>query len=183
MEAYTDQPSTTDVASQAAAICCRYNDRGELEVLLISSLDTGRWVIPKGNLNAKERSFRCAEREAFEEAGVVGNAKKKPVGFYVYLKDRVKPTRVGVHLLRTRSTEKEFTERGARQLTWVHPSIAAGMVAEPQLSQLFGTIAEASPNKMHSTRKRTDAAKTFKSMFRTLKNQLHPTAGSAISVR
>ncbi|WP_162713224.1 NUDIX domain-containing protein [Hyphomicrobiales bacterium] len=39
--------------------------------LLISSLDTDRRVIPNGNLNAKERSFRCAEREAFEEAGVV----------------------------------------------------------------------------------------------------------------
>ncbi|WP_313602751.1 NUDIX domain-containing protein [Rhizobium sp.] len=152
MEAYTDQSSTTDVASQAAATFCRYNDRAELEVPLISSLDTGRWVIPKGNLNAKERSFHCAEREAFEEAGVVGNAKKQPVGFYVYLKDRVRPTGVGVHLLRTRSTGQEFTERGARQLTWVHPSIAAGMVAEPQLSQLFGTIAEASPNKRHSVR-------------------------------
>jgi 8-oxo-dGTP pyrophosphatase MutT (NUDIX family) len=182
VEAYTDQSSTTDLASQAAAICCRFNDLGELEVLLISSLDTGRWVIPKGNLHPKERSFRCAEREAFEEAGIVGNAKKKPVGFYVYLKDRVKPTRVGVHLLRTRSTEQEFTERGVREPTWVHPSIAAGMVAEPQLSRLFGTIAEASPNKTHSVRKRTDAAKMFKNMFRTLKNQLHLTGGSTISV-
>jgi 8-oxo-dGTP pyrophosphatase MutT (NUDIX family) len=45
-----------------------------LQVLLITSRKTGRWVIPKGNIGKGHNARQAAEREAYEEAGVRGNA-------------------------------------------------------------------------------------------------------------
>ena len=56
---------------QFAAICHRTKKKtGDLEVLLITSRDTGRWVIPKGWHMPGKQPHAIAEREAFEEAGI-----------------------------------------------------------------------------------------------------------------
>jgi 8-oxo-dGTP pyrophosphatase MutT (NUDIX family) len=41
-------------------------------VLLMTSRDTGRWIIPKGNIDAGATPAKAAEKEAYEEAGVKG---------------------------------------------------------------------------------------------------------------
>jgi 8-oxo-dGTP pyrophosphatase MutT (NUDIX family) len=168
-------------AVQAAAICWRLGTTGDVEVLLVSSLDTGRWIIPKGNRKPKERSHRAAQREAAEESGVVGDAKKKPVGFFFYLKDGQKPTTASVHLLRTRSIRKSFAERGSRRMVWVHPLAAAGMVAEPELSDIFLAIAEASSPVVQSAHGSFDAAKAFKKLLRDLNSKLHPARAAVVA--
>ena len=61
-------------------------ETGEPLVLLITSRDTGRWVIPKGWGMPKKEPHEVAEREAWEEAGVIGYAVKEPCGFYSYVK-------------------------------------------------------------------------------------------------
>ena len=69
---------------QYAALPWRRGDDGALEVLLITSRESRRWVIPKGwpikGLNSK----KSAAREAFEEAGVLGAVGKKKLGDYHY---------------------------------------------------------------------------------------------------
>ena len=54
---------------QAGVIAYRFV-HDEMRVLLITSRDTGRWIIPKGNIAGHRSPSDAAPREAFEEAGV-----------------------------------------------------------------------------------------------------------------
>lgn len=127
---------------QFAAICHRRKKKsGELEVLLITSRDTGRWVIPKGWHMPGKQPHAIAEREAYEEAGIKGKAGPEPFGFYTYMKrmrggNKV-ATRVQVHALEVKSLLKDFPEKGTRRLEWVSCEEAANRVDEPELKTLF----------------------------------------------
>ena len=68
---------------QYAALPWRYAGSGR-EVLLISSRDTGRWVIPKGWPISDLDPSASAAREAWEEAGVRGKTETEPMGLYSY---------------------------------------------------------------------------------------------------
>src|ERR1700758_2793110 len=70
--------------TQFAAIPYRIGADGHVEILLITSRETRRWVIPKGWPMKGKSSAKSAAREAFEEAGVTGKLDKSPVGAYAY---------------------------------------------------------------------------------------------------
>lgn len=53
---------------QAAAIPYEVHD-GRVEVMLLTSRNTRRWIIPKGNIEKGETALKAAAAEAFEEAG------------------------------------------------------------------------------------------------------------------
>lgn len=129
---------------QFAAICYRQAAAGnadDIEVLLITSRETGRWVIPKGWPMGSKKSHAVAEREAYEEAGVKGKAEKDSFGSYTY--DKVMPgglkvpCEVKVYLLHVRELLDTYPEKGTRQLEWVSCEEAALRVREPQLKRLF----------------------------------------------
>ncbi len=127
---------------QYAALCYRRKKKtGETEVLLLTSRDTGRWVIPKGWPMEGKKAHAVAEREAFEEAGVRGTAEKEPFGFFSYdkkLKNGIKVVcLVEVHLLEVMDMVKNFPERESRRLEWVSPQEASIRVNEPELRNLF----------------------------------------------
>ena len=63
--------TTNPILHQAGVIAYRILD-GKVQVLLMTSRDTGRWIIPKGNIKAGVTPCRAAEKEAYEEAGVKG---------------------------------------------------------------------------------------------------------------
>jgi len=133
---------------QCGAICWRIGDQSAIEVLLVTSRDTGRWVIPKGNIDKKEQLHRCAQREAFEEAGVEGKIWKKALGYYTYVKDTTKPPFVvSVFPLLVESEVRDFKERNERMRNWFTISEAASCVEEPELKGLFRLIAEESAPK------------------------------------
>ncbi|MCM2458859.1 NUDIX hydrolase [Rhizobium sp. CG4] len=125
---------------QAAAVCCRLAAHGELELLLVTSRDTCRWILPKGNTEHKEAAYRAAQREAFEEAGIEGKVCKKPIGFYSYLKDGERELCVSVHLLRVTKNAAHFQEEGQRHLAWFRPSVGATLVDEPELGELLASL-------------------------------------------
>lgn len=133
---------------QYAAICYRWRPGAkEIEILLITSRESGRWVIPKGWPMDKKLPHQVAEREAWEEAGVKGKVRKKSFGYYTYLKsldtgDTV-PSVVQVHLLEVGGLSAEFPERGQRRLQWFSPNEAATLVREPELKGLLRTAESA----------------------------------------
>ncbi|WP_162244202.1 MULTISPECIES: NUDIX hydrolase [unclassified Rhizobium] len=127
---------------QFAAICHRRRKKtNELEVLVITSRDTGRWVIPKGWHMPGKQPHAIAEREAYEEAGIKGKAERDPIGSYGYMKKMngglKVPTRVQVYSLLVKSMLKDFPEKGSRRLEWVTCEEAANRVDEPELKALF----------------------------------------------
>lgn len=127
--------------TQYAALCYRFSKRdGALEVLLITSRDTGRWVIPKGwpmkNLTAHE----AAAQEAQEEAGVKGSVDPKSIGEFYYrkaLEGFAIDCKVQVYSLLVKSHLHSFKEKGVRRLEWFSPEEAAGLVNEPGLRKLI----------------------------------------------
>lgn len=133
------------VVNQAGAICARKTEQG-VEVLLITSRDTGRWVIPKGTVEKGENNRSAAAREAREEAGVRGHFSKKPLGYYTYIKGKEGTAcLVAVFLMEVTGKKKHFPEEQARQLEWVSALEAARRVEEPELKGLFSKLALGQP--------------------------------------
>ncbi|AXV14518.1 NTP pyrophosphohydrolase [Neorhizobium sp. SOG26] len=132
---------------QYAALCYRMKKKqGLLEVLVATSRDTGRWVIPKGWPMTDKKAHQVAEREAYEEVGVKGKVEKEPLGHYHYRKtldNGLKiPVVVQVHALEVDECLKSFPEKGSRKIEWVSCEEAATRVHEPELKILFLQFAE-----------------------------------------
>jgi 8-oxo-dGTP pyrophosphatase MutT (NUDIX family) len=131
---------------QAGAIAYRV-DHGQILVLLITSRDTGRWIIPKGNINALTPPSKAAEIEAYEEAGVKGTIEGSiPLGFYTYFKKygsgEQSPTSVEVYLLRVRKQVKKWPEKRERKLSWVSITEAIELIEEPGVVPLLRRFSE-----------------------------------------
>ena len=129
---------------QFGALCLRQGPGGGSEVLLITTRETGRWTIPKGWPIKGLAPHEVVEREAWEEAGVKGRAKKRAFGCFSYLKTlqdgRQVPSFVTVHILIVRRTRANFPERRERKLAWMPPLEAASLVNEPELKSLFRRV-------------------------------------------
>ena len=130
----------TGVWLQCAALCYRHH-RGQAQVLLVTSRDTGRWLLPKGWPIAGLDPWQTAAREAWEEAGVKGETLVQCLGHYSYLKtfaDRAgQPCIVAVYALRVVSIAARFREHQQRRRKWFALEKAAALVQEPQLQQLI----------------------------------------------
>jgi 8-oxo-dGTP pyrophosphatase MutT (NUDIX family) len=131
--------------TQFAALCYRRTRAGEIEILLLTSRDTGRWVIPKGWPMGSKPSYAVAEIEAKEEAGVKGIVERDPLGTFGYGKAMpegvVLPCEVQVHALEVTGSIRDYKEKGERRLEWVTPEVAEQRVAEPGLKKLIRAFA------------------------------------------
>jgi len=129
-----------ETRSQFAALPFRWR-KSELELLLISSLDTKRWIIPKGWPIHDHTPGEAAAREAWEEAGVRGLVGETCVGFYSYNKRLPDgggiPCIVAVFPLEVRKLDKDYPEAGKRRLKWMPQRKAALRVEEPDLQKIL----------------------------------------------
>ena len=125
---------------QYAALPWRLVGR-QVQVLLITSRGTGRWVIPKGWPMRGMKPQDAAAMEASEEAGLVGQIEDHPIGSYHYAKllKRGEPVDVQVIVFpfRVRFQADDWKEQGQRRLEWRPYRAAAALVAEPALRRLI----------------------------------------------
>ena len=126
--------------TQYAALPFSITDNGP-QILLINSRETRRWIIPKGWPEKGLRPHELVAREAYEEAGVVGKARKRPVGSF---RDEKRLTarkavscRVEVYLLEVERELNEWPEKGQRERRWMTPSQAALLVSEEGLVEML----------------------------------------------
>jgi len=128
---------------QVGALCvCEADDEKPL-ILLVTSRDTGRWVIPKGWPAKRLKAHEAAAREAMEEAGVSGKIVTKQIGSYQYLRPHQngdQPHNVSVYLIAVRSALDHWPEEAQRERAWFSVSAAARRVAEPELRSLIRRI-------------------------------------------
>lgn len=125
---------------QVGALCWRRSSKG-LRILLITSRDTGRWVIPKGWPMRRRTDADAAAREAFEEAGLRGVVSARSVGIYGYRKTMRTRLRIfcTVRVFPVHATEmlRKYPETGQRRVKWFSPERAAQRVAEPELKEII----------------------------------------------
>lgn len=128
---------------QVAALPWRVRD-GEVEICMVTSRGTGRWILPKGWPEKKLTHAEAAAREAFEEAGLRGEAQPRACGSFMAAKG-VEPglelsVRLDVYLLPDPEEVKKFPERGQRQVEWMTLAEAMDKASEPGLRKLLGQL-------------------------------------------
>ncbi len=125
---------------QFAALPIRMAEAAGPEILLITSRDTGRWVIPKGWPIPGLSGAATAAVEAYEEAGIEGHVHDTPLGTYRYDKRtrrRLIPCEVTVFPMRVDVERDDWPERAERRTLWVEGDEAADLVDEPGLAALM----------------------------------------------
>ncbi|SFR32763.1 8-oxo-dGTP pyrophosphatase MutT, NUDIX family [Yoonia tamlensis] len=132
----------TDVRAQFAALCWRLRD-GNVEICLVTTRNSGRWILPKGWPIHKQTPADSAAIEAYEEAGIRGDAIDRCLGAYSYvkpLKSGEAPIIVMVYPVRVRKELRKWPERGQRKRKWFSPKKAAKKLQEPALQQIVASF-------------------------------------------
>lgn len=122
---------------------------GTMDVMLVTSRGTGRWIIPKGWPIEGFSSARTAAQEAYEEAGLIGETSDQPIGSYRYMKTRREGAAVEcvvhVHALKVTRQRDDWPESEERNTIWFPRNDAAQRVDEPELSDIILKFAPPSP--------------------------------------
>jgi 8-oxo-dGTP pyrophosphatase MutT (NUDIX family) len=128
---------------QFGSLCFKRKKQG-IKILLITSRDTGRWVIPKGWPIKKLGDDGTALQEAWEEAGVIGKVANKNVGSYIYTKlmdsGLTADCRVEVYPIEVERLKENFPEKSQRLRRWFSVSGAASNVDEPELRDIINSF-------------------------------------------
>jgi 8-oxo-dGTP pyrophosphatase MutT (NUDIX family) len=140
------KPRPAPEAHQVAALPVRRAGDGGIEVLLVTSRETRRWIIPKGWPVAGMKDHKAAAREALEEAGLAGRIGKVPLGSYEtwkLLDSALVPLWMDVYLLHVERELATWREKVQRERRWVRPSEAVRLVEEPGLRALLEQAVDA----------------------------------------
>ena len=131
---------------QYGALPYRFADRAALEILVVTTRHTRRWIIPKGWPIKGLKPAKSAAREAFEEAGVRGKVRAKSIGAFHY--DKVVDERgarvsceVKVFPLLVKRQSEVWPEFDERIVQWVEPDRAVTLIRDPELKALVAAFA------------------------------------------
>ncbi|MFC5386268.1 NUDIX hydrolase [Aquamicrobium segne] len=128
---------------QVAAIPFRITAAGELEVMLVTSRETQRFILPKGWPMKGKSGRKTAAIEALEEAGVEGKTLPVPAGAYSYWKrlpSAFVRVNVTVYLLNVTRQLNHWPEAKSRKRAWLRPQQAATLIDEPELATLVRNL-------------------------------------------
>jgi ADP-ribose pyrophosphatase YjhB (NUDIX family) len=132
------------IRRQYGAIAWRRSRSRELKILLITSRERGRWIVPKGWPIKGETPAKVAALEAFEEGGVFGDVRSEPIGAYDYLKilrdGSTALCRVVLFGIEVRGTLANWPEQSQRKRSWFTVSEAGRTVSDYQLAQVLKSL-------------------------------------------
>ena len=130
---------------QCAALPYQMRD-GKMQVLIITSRGTGRWIVPKGWVKSEYEPHEVAAQEAFEEAGLEGEIEPEPIGSYHYTKRlhtlSFVRCRVDVFPLQVIEDRSDWPEKEQRTLAWLSPDEAASRLSDRDLAKIVVDFAE-----------------------------------------
>lgn len=129
-----------DVRTQFAALCYRVR-KDKVQVLMITSRGTQRWIVPKGWPMDGRTPSGSAAQEAWEEAGVRGTSDGRCLGIFSFSKDAedlgALPCLAMVYAVRVEDLVDEYPEVGQRKRKWMSRKEAARVVEEPELARIL----------------------------------------------
>jgi 8-oxo-dGTP pyrophosphatase MutT (NUDIX family) len=116
-----------------------------IEILLITTRNTRRWIVPKGWPLPDCTPQQCAAFEALEEAGVIGEVNAEPIGSFRYDKLRkngnIVSCKVQVFPLKVTGRKRAWPEKRARDSRWCPVAEAVARVSEPGLKRVIARFA------------------------------------------
>jgi 8-oxo-dGTP pyrophosphatase MutT (NUDIX family) len=134
-------PAQRAPRTQYAALPWQVTEGGDVVILLATSRDTRRWVIPKGWPMKGRKPHIVAAIEAMQEAGLLGRIEKTKLGEFNYQKrlkgDATVHCLVEVFPLRVERQRKNWLEKGQRAIHWFPYETAAEQVDEPELRDII----------------------------------------------
>jgi len=134
----------TPLYDQSSVIPIRFTDN-KIQVLLITSLNSGQWIFPKGIIDNGLSAGEAAAQEAYEEAGVRGNVPDILIGVYTYEKwggtCQVKVFPMIVNEILTTWPESE-----ERRRSWVSLKKAQKMIKKKELRMLLDNLEKKWPS-------------------------------------
>ena len=130
------QPTT--YLEQSAVIPYRFRE-GQLEILLITSRNNKRWIIPKGIIEPNMTPEDSGAQEALEEAGVKGRVSTKLMGSYTYQKWGT-TCRVKIFTLEVETIYIDWLEASFRKRQWFSLSEAIRLVQEEEVRKILAKL-------------------------------------------
>lgn len=134
-----------ELKQQIAAMPLRWKG-DSVQVLMVTTRDTGRWIVPKGWTMKDMKPWAAAAAEAMEEAGVSGHVGKDVFGTFTYDKrlddGGVIPCLVHVYPMIVKDEHKRWKEKSERKRAWFDVTKAAKLVDEPELADLLRLLAK-----------------------------------------
>lgn len=103
---------------------------------VVTSRRTGRWVFPKGGIDEGMRPHEAAAQEALEEAGLIGDVAKMPVGSYRVPKIRpplIWTVEVDLYPMRVGEVLDHWVEAHQRVRQFLSLDRAREVMAEPEM--------------------------------------------------
>ncbi len=151
------------VRQQFGVLPYRETKKTGLEILLVTSRETRRWIVPKGWPIKGLKPAESAAREAYEEAGLRGATANRSLGSYVYDKRLVEkhttvPCEVKVYPMRVRRQEAAWPEQAERETRWFSPTAAIAAVLEGGLKAIIADFAGVG-DEIHSSGSKPKAKK------------------------
>ena len=128
-------PPAEGAPQQAAAIPFRRRS-GAVEVCLITTVQAGRWTVPKGFIDPGETAPETAVKEAREEAGLHGRVVGGPVGYYDITKEGGR-YRVAVYLMHVDRVDDTWEEQSLRERRWTTVRQAEELLAGRPVEAVF----------------------------------------------
>ena len=123
---------------QSAVIPYRKNKKEKFDILLIKSRSGKHWIVPKGIIEPDMSAHKSAEKEAREEAGILGKASDKLLGEYQYKKwggtCSVKVFKMKVE------TELDTWEEDFRIRKWFPIKKAIELLENEELAKIFRSL-------------------------------------------
>ena len=117
------------------------------EILIVTTRQSRRWIVPKGWPIKRLTPSKSAAREAFEEAGVRGKIGARPIGNFRYKKAADEngaeaDCEVKVFPLLVKRQSAAWPESAQRVAQWVDPDKAISLIREPELKSLVAAFAK-----------------------------------------
>jgi 8-oxo-dGTP pyrophosphatase MutT (NUDIX family) len=118
-----------------------------LEILVVTTRQSRRWIVPKGWPIKRLTPAKSAAREAYEEAGVRGKIGVRPIGNFRYKKaadanGADADCEVKVFPLLVKRQTATWPESAQRVTQWVDPEKAISLIREPELKSMVAKFAK-----------------------------------------
>ncbi len=169
--------ATPEKFRQVAALPYRLTADG-YEVVMITTRDSGRWILPKGWPIKGLKPHESAETEAMEEAGLIGSATPKSIGRFTYVKQfpkRQEKVLVDVFPLAVERQLDHWQEKDQREVRFFNPVDAAALVSDVGVGDIIlAFFVDIAKKKAAGTLKAPTAEKTSSLLAQEYADQASP---------